>query len=60
MFILYGIQFENDSRVYYTTKENLDIWSEMGAFKIVKKQLVFDNVFLNKVFKINLDCLNIF
>ena len=52
MFFLYGIKFDNDKKIYYTTKENLKEWQKLGAFKIIKKQLVFD--FLNKVFKINI------
>lgn len=52
MFILYGIKFNDDKEIHYTTQKCFKEWSGFGAFKIVKKQLILD--LFNKTIKINL------
>lgn len=52
MFILYGIKFEDDNEIYYTTKTCFNDWKKFGAFKIVQKRLII-NLF-RKVFRINI------
>ena len=45
-FVLYGIKFEDDANIYYTTKANFDIFNESGgAFQIVNKRFVINTPF---------------